>query len=409
MKNRVFSFQLFLCNKTTEMISSPSYIIDLQKLERNLLVLQELKQSADCRVVLALKAFSLWHTFPLIRKHLDGCCASGLWEAELSHQHMQKHTLTYAPAYKEEDILRLLEISTHIDFNSISQWELHRDTVMQHPRFLSGDLLCGLRINPEHSTGKTQKYDPCSPQSRLGATAESLKNADLTGISGLHFHTLCEQYTDDLESTLQTIDQKFGPLLHSASITWLNIGGGHWITQADYDREHLISLIKQTKSKYALDTLWIEPGEAVVLGTGVLEFTVIDILKNGDHEIAIIDVSATAHMPDTIEMPYKAEIKDLNGIIASQESGLNKETSYTHTYHIGGPTCLAGDTFGAYSFPYKLTIGQRLQFTDTAHYTMVKTTTFNGVKHPALVLKKQDGSLDTVREFSYTDFESKLG
>ena len=384
-------------------LATPAFVIDLDKLEENLRVLHEVKKQADCHIVLALKAFSLWHTFPLIAQYLDGCCASGLHEALLSHEQMGKHTLTYSPAYKQEELTQLLEFSSHIDFNSASQWQRFQQQCLEHPRYQAGSLKFGLRINPEHSTGSTPQYDPCGPASRLGATKKSIRNLDLTGISGLHFHTLCEQYTDDLETTLEAIDHRFGDILSKPEITWLNLGGGHWITKPDYDCEKLISLLKRVKQRYNLKDIWLEPGEAIAIHTGTLETTVLDILENGSAKIAILDISATAHMPDTLEMPYRPDIIDpRNGSVAGNDG------DKSHTYHLGGPTCLAGDTLGPYSFDRELAIGDRLTFDDMAHYTMVKTTTFNGVPHPSIVLKK-DNTLTSVREFNYEDFKSRLG
>ena len=379
---------------------TPRFIIDLAALRKNLEILADIKQQADCKIVLALKGFALWKAFPLIAEHLDGCCASGLWEAQLSAEKMAKHTLTYSPAYKDTEIPALLDISSHLDFNSASQWLKFRDTVTSHPRFLSGALRCGIRVNPEHSTGSTPIYDPCAPGSRLGATAASLEGIDLTGISGLHFHTLCEQNSDDLETTLEAIDAKFGALLRRPEITWLNMGGGHWITKPDYDRERLIRLIQQTRERYQLSEIWLEPGEAVAIHTGVLEASVVDILENHGHTIAILDVSATCHMPDVLEMPYRPDIIGPDGALATSNGKFS--------YILGGPSCLAGDVIGTYAFAKPLQIGDTLQFDDMAHYTMVKTTTFNGVVHPDIALKHENGRLETVRTFEYRDFRDRL-
>lgn len=382
--------------------ATPAFVVDLEKLEANLKVLAELKQRAHCKIVLALKAYSLWHTFPLIGTYLDGCCASGLHEALLSEQEMGKHTLAYSPAYKEHELDALMAFATHIDFNSINQWERFKGKALTHPRYISGELKLGLRINPEHSTGSTSKYDPCSPTSRLGATKKSIRGADLTGISGLHFHTLCEQYTDDLESTLEAIDHRFGDILNKKEVTWLNMGGGHWITKPDYDTDKLVELISRVRERYELKDIWLEPGEAVAIHSGTLVSTVLDIVENGTSKIAIMDVSATAHMPDTLEMPYRPDIITSEGILAGAED------DSPHNYYIGGPTCLAGDMLEKYSFAKPLEIGDTLTFDDMAHYTMVKTTTFNGVPHPSIILK-QGNSYKTVREFHYDDFKNRLG
>ncbi|MEO1856787.1 MAG: carboxynorspermidine decarboxylase, partial [Rubritalea sp.] len=318
-------------SKRLETSPTPRYIIDTPALRKNLEILAEIKQQADCKIVLALKGFALWKSFPVVAEYLDGCCASGLWEAQLSHEEFGKHTLTYSPAYKEDEVKELLEFSSHLDFNSVSQWQRFREMVTTHHRYLSGKLKCGMRINPEHSTGDTPLYDPCAAGSHLGSTAKSLEGTDLTGISGLHFHTLCEQGADDLESTLEAIEQKFGDLLRRQEIKWLNMGGGHWITKPNYDRDLLVKLIKKTRERYDLDEIWLEPGEAIAIHTGVLEASVIDIVSNAGIQIAILDVSATCHMPDVLEMPYRPEVFGPDSTLAT-ESG-------KYTYRLGGPSC----------------------------------------------------------------------
>jgi carboxynorspermidine decarboxylase len=395
------------------------FLISLAALQRNTKILSDLKTAAGCHLVLALKGFSCWKTFGYIREDLDGCCASGLWEAMLAREHFQKHIITYSPAYCEAEIAELLEFTHHIDFNSLSQWYRFRDTIMKHPRFLSRELLCGLRINPQHSTGDTPLYDPCVAGSRLGITADQLIGADLTGLSGLHFHTLCEQNSDDLESTLAAVDAKFGYLLRSPQFTYLNMGGGHWITKPFYDRERLVRLVKETKARYGVD-VWLEPGEAIAIHTGVLRATVMDVFHSAGHNLAILDISATAHMPDVLEMPYRPDVYLVDHHKAEEdflpsvtlpgehyhlggEAGLKK-----FTYRLGGPTCLAGDVTGDFSFPRELQVGDILCFDDMAHYTMVKTTMFNGVPHPPICLLHHDGSIETLREFDYEDFRDRL-
>ncbi|NQX00326.1 carboxynorspermidine decarboxylase, partial [bacterium] len=283
------------------------FVISTAALKRNTAILRAVKEQAGCHLVLALKGFSCWKAFPYLRDDLDGCCASGLWEARLARDYFQKHIVSYSPAYDEADIAALCEFTDHLDFNSLSQWFRFRETVMAHPRFQSGDLLCGLRVNPECSTGETPIYDPCVPGSRLGITAEQLEGADLTGLSGLHFHTLCEQNSDDLEKTLAVLDEKFGHLLRSPQFTYLNMGGGHWITKPFYDRERLIRLVRETRERYDLE-VWLEPGEAVAIHTGVLRATVMDVFESAGHRLAILSISATAHMPDVIEMPYRPDV-----------------------------------------------------------------------------------------------------
>lgn len=396
-----------------------SFIISIAALKRNTAILQQIKESAGCKLVLALKGFACWKAFPYIKDDLDGCCASGLWEARLAREHFGKEVVTYSPAYTDDDIAQLLEFTTHLDFNSLGQWFRFRETIMVHRRFKSGELHCGLRINPEHSTGTTPIYDPCVAGSRLGITADQFEGADLSGLSGLHFHTLCEQGSDDLESTLAAVDEKFGHLLRSPQFTYLNMGGGHWITKPDYDRERLIRLVREAREKYNLK-VWLEPGEAIAIHTGVLRCEVIDVFESMGHRHAILDISATGHMPDVLEMPYRpdvflkergrpARITESPAILIKGETYIKAgDTPSTTTYRLGGPTCLAGDVFGDYTFPRPLVPGDTLVFDDMAHYTMVKTTTFNGVKHPSIVLQHPDGRLETTREFCYENFRDRL-
>ncbi len=396
------------------------FLVSIAALKRNTAILRETADAAGCKVVLALKGFSCWKAFPHISDDLDGCCASGLWEAMLAKEHFKKHIVTYSPAYDEVEIAELLEFTDHLDFNSLSQWFRFREMIFAHPRFVSGEVKCGLRINPEHSTGETPIYDPCVPGSRLGITADQLQGADLTGLSGLHFHTLCEQNSPDLESTLGAVDEKFGHLLRSEQFTYLNMGGGHWITKPFYDRELLVRLVKETREKYGVE-VWLEPGEAVAIHTGVLRAEVMDVFESAGHKLAILSVSATAHMPDVIEMPYRPDVflveKEKSAHLSPQQPAvmLDGETynlatdkPSDHTYRLGGPTCLAGDVVGDYTFPRPLSVGDILVFDDMAHYTMVKTTTFNGVKHPPIALLRNDGTVETVREFGYADFRDRL-
>jgi carboxynorspermidine decarboxylase len=395
------------------------FLISIAALKRNTQILHEVKKAAGCHLVLALKGFSCWKSFPYIREDLDGCCASGLWEAMLARDYFKKHIITYSPGYNEDEIRQLLEFTHHLDFNSLTQWYRFREIIMKHPRFINGELLCGLRINPQHSTGCTPMYDPCVAGSRLGITADQLINADLTGISGLHFHTLCEQNSDDLESTLEAVHQKFGYLLSSPQFTYLNMGGGHWITKPFYDRKLLTNLVKKTQSRYDLE-VWLEPGEAIAIHSGVLRATVLDVFQSSGQNLLILDVSATAHMPDVIEMPYRPDIflvdstlptinKKPAVILPDEHYHLaNEALTSGHVYRIGGPTCLAGDSIGEYSFHRPIVTGDILVFDDMAHYTMVKTTMFNGVPHPKICLLHEDGNIETLREFGYEDFRDRL-
>ncbi len=399
----------------SQSLADAMFVISIAALKRNTAILREVKEAAGCHLVLALKGFSCWKTFPYLRDDLDGCCASGLWEALLARDYFKKHIITYSPAYDEEDIAELCDFTDHLDFNSLSQWFRFRDIVMAHPRFKNGSLLCGLRVNPECSTGETPIYDPCVAGSRLGITAEQLAGADLTGLAGLHFHTLCEQDSDDLEKTLVAVEEKFGHLLRSSQFKYLNMGGGHWITKPFYDRERLIRLVKETKEKYQVD-VWLEPGEAVAIHSGVLRATVMDVFESAGHRLAILSISATAHMPDVIEMPYRPDVFLVDSAASDERPAVTFPGENYHSarengewlYRLGGPTCLAGDVVGDFSFPRELKVGDTLVFDDMAHYTMVKTTTFNGVKHPAITLQHENGDLEILREFGYADFRDRL-
>jgi carboxynorspermidine decarboxylase len=393
------------------------FVISIAALQRNTRILRQVKEAAGCHLVLALKGFSCWKAFPHIREDLDGCCASGSWEAMLARDYFRKHIITYSPAYDDDDIDLLCGFTHHLDFNSLSQWFRFREKIMAHPRFLTGELQCGLRVNPECSTGTTPIYDPCVAGSRLGITAEQLAGADLSGLTGLHFHTLCEQNSDDLEKTLAAMDEKFGHLLRSPQFTYLNMGGGHWITKPFYDRERLVRLVRETRETYQID-VWLEPGEAIAIHSGVLRATVMDVFESAGHQLAILSISATAHMPDVMEMPYRPDVflvdptpsEDAKPAVtfAGENYHLAGDMPSPHTYRLGGPTCLAGDVVGDFSFPRALQVGDTLVFDDMAHYTMVKTTTFNGVKHPPIALLHEDGRLEVIREFDYADFRDRL-
>jgi len=400
----------------------PMFVISIAALKRNTAILREVREAAGCGMVLALKGFACWKAFPYIRDDLDGCCASGLWEALLARDYFGKHVLAYSPAYDEEDVRQLCDFAHHLDFNSLFQWRRFREMVMSHPRFRRGDLQCGLRINPECSTGQTPIYDPCVAGSRLGITADQLDGADLTGISGLHFHTLCEQDSDDLGKTLAAVAEKFGHLLRSPQFTYLNMGGGHWITKPWYDRGRLIRLVCETRITYDID-VWLEPGEAIAIHTGVLRATVMDVFESAGHHLAILDVSATAHMPDVLEMPYRPDVFLVDEVRGGGPHGVGapavalpgeqylpagEPADDRFTHRLGGPTCLAGDVIGDYSFPRPLRTGDILVFDDMSQYTMVKTTTFNGVKHPPIALQHQDGRMEVIRRFGYEDFRDRL-
>lgn len=373
-------------------------------------------------MLLALKAFSTTACFPYIRPWAAGCCASGLYEARLAEQCMGGHVAVYSPAYRESELAELLDFAHHIDFNSLPQWQRYRAMCLAHPRVQSGELLLGLRVNPCFSTGHTALYDACAPGSRLGIPVADLAGADLTGISGLHFHTLCEQGAQDLIDTFRAFESECASLLASPSIRYLNMGGGHWITKPDYDREALVSLVRDIRARYGGTEVYLEPGEAWCIGSGVLRARVLDIFDSLGYRHAILDVSVTAHMPDVLEMPYRPDVfavapgkpqpgQTLPAVCLPGETYALAEQPgvLPHTYRLGSPTCLAGDVLGDFSFSAPLNVGDELVLDDMTHYTMVKTSHFNGVPHPDITLMHPDGRCEVVRSFSYDDFKGRLG
>ena len=395
-----------------------SFLISAAALERNARMLHHVAQESGAHMLLALKAFSTTAAFPYIAPWAEGCCASGLYEARLAAQHMGKHVAVYSPAYSAEELGELLTFAHHIDFNSLPQWERYRDLCLAHPRVQSGELLLGLRVNPCYSTGHTALYDACAPGSRLGIPAPDLVGADLRGISGLHFHTLCEQGAQDLIDTFRAFETTCGELL--TRMRYLNMGGGHWITKPDYDRAALIALIREIRSRYEGLEIYLEPGEAWCIHSGVLRARVLDIFTSLGYTHAILDVSVSAHMPDVLEMPYRP---DVYSIATGEQNGPQPAVclpgeAYTlagragelpYTYRLGAPTCLAGDVLGDFSFPAPLRVGDELVLDDMAHYTIVKTTHFNGVPHPDIALLLPNGERHIARSFSYADFENRLG
>lgn len=370
-------------------VETPSYIVDEGLLENNLRILRHVREKAGCRILLALKGFAMFSLFPLISRYLDGIAASSLHEARLGFEEFGKEVHIFSPGYTEEEFQNILDYSNHVVFNSFSQWERFRACI---PGGSTGKKF-GIRINPEHSEVKTAIYDPCASGSRLGVTLANFRPESLSGITGLHFHNLCELGADSLERTLKAVEEKFGVFIQG--MEWVNFGGGHHITRPGYDVELLIGLIRGFKEKYGV-TVYLEPGEAVALNTGFLVASVVDVLKN-DRDLAILDTSAAAHMPDVLEMPYRPEI------IGAGEPG-----AYPYTYRLGGHTCLAGDVIGDYSFPEPLKTGSRLIFLDMAHYSMVKNNTFNGVKLPSIGVRDLGGNVRIVRRFGYEDYRNRL-
>lgn len=384
-------------------LPSPAFVVDRAAVEHNLRILRDTADASGARMLLALKAFALPGMMDLVDRYLDGACASGVYEARLGRETLSGSVHSFAPAYSSGDLALLLQLSDHISFNSLRHWVYHRDrpdAPITHPH---GGPSFGLRVNPEHSTGTVGIYDSCAPFSRLGITrtqldAEAAKSPEAwAGISGLHMHTLCESDAAALAETVAALESRFGDILSRPEITWLNLGGGHHITRPDYDRDRLIRIVRRLSRRYKLQII-LEPGEAAVIHSGVLVATVLDLPRNG-MDLAILDTSATAHMPDTLEMPYRPEIW-----------GASPPGAAAHTYRLGGQTCLAGDVIGDYSFDHPLQVGDRLVFDDMSHYTMVKTTTFNGIPLPSIcAYDSHSGHLTPLRTPSYEDFRNRLG
>lgn len=371
-------------------VDSPAYVIDLAMLEQNLELLAHAQAAAGATILLALKGFAAWSTFPLVGQYLDGVSASGPDEARLGREELGKQVHTYCPAFDETSLRETIRYSDHVVFNSPSQIERFRSIIDEHANHVS----FGLRVNPQHSEVHVPLYDPCAPGSRLGATKTQLARADLRGIDGLHFHTLCELGADALQRTLAVVEEELAPWLERAK--WVNFGGGHHITKPGYDVGLLVDLVRNFRHEYDVD-VYLEPGEAIGLNTGVLVASVLDIVEN-EGPIALLDTSATAHMPDVLEMPYRPEVR-----------GASEPGRRAHTYRLGGLSCLAGDMIGAYSFDKPLNVGDKLVFEDMAHYTMVKTTTFNGVRLPSIALyDPSDDRYRVQRTFGYEDYRNRL-
>lgn len=382
-----------MANLDLSQVPSPCYVVDEVALERNLKILAQVQARSGAKILLALKAFSMFAMAPLIMRYLKGTCASGLYEARLGREEFGGEVHTYAAAYRPEDFEEVLALSNHVVFNSFNQWRRFKNQALAAQK-LRPELHFGLRINPEHSEGATPIYDPCAPCSRMGIALERFEGEDLEGISGLHFHTLCEQDFDPLRRTLDAIEEKFADYL--PRMQWINFGGGHHITRADYQVDALVERLKEFQERYQVQ-VYLEPGEAVALNSGVLVAEVLDTLHN-NMDLAILDTSATCHMPDVLEMPYRPRI-----------TGAGEPGEKSYTFRLGGPSCLAGDVIGDYSFDRPLEIGQRLMFEDMAIYTMVKNTTFNGIPLPTIArYNSEAGTLQLVKKFDYQDFRQKL-
>lgn len=366
--------------------TTPCYLIDRESLEENCRTINTIRQRTQCRVLLALKAFAVYKTFPYIQKYLDGVCASSLNEARLGREEFCKEVHTFSPAYTESVFDTILCYSDYVVFNSFNQWERFRSPAALRKK-------CGLRINPNYSEISVELYDPCSKYSRLGIPVEQFRGKNLSGISGLHFHAMCEQNADTLQRILAVVEKQFSSVLHD--MEWVNFGGGHHISRSNYDRDLLCELVSVFQDKYNV-RVYLEPGEAVALNAGILVATVCDIVEN-EMAIAVLDVSAETHMPDVLAMPYRPEV------IGAEMPG-----TLPYTYRLAGPSCLAGDRIGDYSFSQPLSVGSRILFYDMAHYTIVKNTVFNGIELPSIALYHNDKKeIEILRHFGYADYKSR--
>jgi len=373
-------------------VPSPCYLLEEAKLIKNLGVLKRVQEEADCTILLALKGFAMWSTFDLVKQYLSGCTASSLYELKLSSEEFGGENHIYAAAYREDEFTDISRMADHLVFNSVAQWQKFGKTA------LDAGASCGLRVNPGISEVETDLYNPCFAGSRLGVRPEHLKQADMQGIEGLHAHALCENMASSSITLIDALDQLMEEKLaaYVPQLKWVNFGGGHLMTHADYDVDALISRVKTFRNKWGVK-VYFEPGGAIAWQTGVLVTSVLDIVPTDGLDVAILDISATAHMPDVLEMPYRPSI-----------SGAGKADEKAFTYRLGGTSCLAGDVIGDYSFDEPIEIGSHLIFEDMMHYTMVKTTMFNGVRHPDIGIWHNSQSFELIRRFNYQDFRNRL-
>lgn len=370
-------------------IPSPAFVLEENLLLKNLELIRDVQEKAGVEIILALKAFAMWRVFPVIGEYLSGATASSLNEARLIYEEMGRKAHTYCVAYLPDEFDQIVQYSSHLTFNSIAQYERFRQRIPKH-------ISCGIRVNPEHSEVEVDLYNPAAPGSRLGEVESALADGLPEGIEGLHFHTLCESSSYDLENVLAAFEEKFGRFI--PQLKWVNMGGGHLMTRQGYDIAHLIGLLQQFRNKWGVQVI-LEPGSAVVWQTGPLIATVLDIHQSRGIRTAIVDVSFTCHMPDTLEMPYKPLIRGAS----------STPVDHWHPYRIGGVSCLAGDYMSEYFFEKPLSPGHRLIFEDMIHYTLVKTTMFNGVRHPDIYFLRKNGEAELVRRFDYQDYRKRMG
>ncbi len=387
-------------NMNIDKIPSPCYVLEEDLLRKNLSLIRDVKERAGVEIILAFKAFALWKTFPIFREYITHTTASSLFEARLAYEEFGSKAHTYSPAYTEDEFPAIMRCSSHITFNSFSQFHRFYPLVEAHPEKVS----CGIRINPEYSEVEVELYNPCAPGTRFGVTADLLPEELPAGIEGFHCHCHCESSSYELERTLKHIEAKFGRWF--SQIKWLNLGGGHLMTRKDYDTEHLIALLQALRNRYPGLQIILEPGSAFAWQTGPLVASVVDIVESRGIRTAILDVSFTCHMPDCLEMPYQPAVRGAETLPADavKDEAAQKE----HIYRLGGNSCLSGDYMGSWRFDHALEVGERVIFEDMIHYTMVKTNMFNGIRHPDIALLHSDGQLEVYRHFYYEDYKNRM-
>ena len=390
------SFDKFDYN--TNEIPSPCYVVEEELLHKNLQLIKSVSERSGAEIIMAFKAFAIWKLFDITRQYIPHSTASSLSEAKLAYEKLGSKAHTFAPVYKDSEIETIAQCSSHITFNSLAQYYRHKAVAEKY------GISCGVRINPEYSDVETDLYNPCAPGSRFGIIRDQLPEQLPEGIEGLHFHTLCESTSYDLENTLKVVEERFAPWL--SQVKWINMGGGHLMTRAGYDTEHLIQLIKGFKMRHPHLHVILEPGSAHVWRTGVLVSEIQDIVENHGIKTAIVDVSFACHMPDCLEMPYQPKI--IGAKIIDKENTQLSTLKSQISYRMGGNSCLSGDFVGDWVFDHELQIGERIVFEDMNHYTNVKTNMFNGITHPSIALRKLDGSIEILRKYSYEDYFNRM-
>ncbi len=380
-------------------IPSPCYVMEEALLRRNLELIRSVKERAGVEIILAFKSFAMWKSFPIFREYIQYTTASSLYEARLAFEEFGSKAHTYSPAYTEADFPRIMHCSSHITFNSFTQYARFYPMI----KVASEPISCGIRINPEYSEVEVELYNPCAPGTRFGVTADLLPERLPEGIEGFHCHCHCESSSYELERTLQHLEAKFSPWF--SQLKWLNLGGGHLMTREDYDVEHLISLLRGLKSRYPNLQIILEPGSAFTWQTGPLVSTIVDIVESRGIRTAILDVSFTCHMPDCLEMPYQPKVR---GAEVLPDEAVKGASADDNIYRLGGNSCLSGDYMGAWRFDHSLQVGERIILEDMIHYTMVKTNMFNGIQHPSIALLRMDGTLECYKHFTYEDYKNRM-